>query len=99
MVAGVWWLACAPPEPHLPGGTSRLHSSVPALSLGSDPDGGEAFPGLSSVIKGDLIFTKQSPGERGGPQKPEGHSGCGPEAPLPDLSPEPHPGLRGLTLG
>lgn len=57
-----------------PAGTIRPNCLVPALrdpALGcsSDPDGGKAFPNLSSVIRGKLIFTKQSPKERGGHEK------------------------------
>lgn len=57
-----------------------LKGPTPGCSLG--PDGGKAFPNLSSVIKGKLIFTKQTPKERGGHEK-RGHAGRGPEAPLP----------------
>lgn len=57
--------------PLRPSGTIRPNCLVPALKdvalpRGSDPDGSKAFPDLSSVIKGKLIFTKQSPMERVG---------------------------------
>lgn len=57
--------------PLRPSGTIRPNCLVPALKdvalpRGLDPDGGKAFPDLSSVIKGKLIFTKQSPMERVG---------------------------------
>ena len=68
-MASMW----APP----PAGSVRPHCLVPvlkdtALSRGADPDGGQAVPGLSSVIEGKFVFTVQSPRRRAGQEKPGG---------------------------
>lgn len=57
-----------------PMGIVRPHCLVLALkdtvlSRGTDPNGSQAVPDLSSVIEGKLIFTEQSPRRRAGLEK------------------------------